>query len=82
VISKQNQSSGPERAETRFEAILARVLRSYHQDEGHGGANRICERILDEELVPVAREAFRHADEMPPDSEVLEVLDSETMHLL
>ena len=69
-------------AEAQFKAILERVLRAYHRDEGHGGANWIGERILDAELVPVAREAFLDADDMPPDHEVLQVLDGEGMHLL
>src|SRR5262249_32431034 len=69
------------RSLTQFEAILERVLRGYHQDEDHGGANWKKERILDAELVPVAREAFRDADDMPPDDEVLQVLDG-GMHLL
>jgi hypothetical protein len=58
------------------------VLRAYHQDEGHGGAKWIGENILDAELVPVAREAFLDSDDMPPDHEVLQVLDGEGMHLL
>jgi hypothetical protein len=57
------------------------VLRAYHRDEGHGDANWIGESILDGELVPVTREAFLTADDMPPDHEVLQVLD-EGMHLL
>ena len=32
--------------------------------------------------MPVAREAFLEADDMPPDHEVLQVLDGEGMHLL
>src|SRR5258708_3008474 len=68
--------------EGEVEAILERVLRAYHRDEGHGGANRIGESILDGDLVPVAREAFLGADDMPPDHDVLQVLDSEEMHLL
>ena len=54
----------------------------YHRDEGHGGAKCIGERILDVDLVPVAREAFLEADHMPPDHEVLQVLDGKGMHLL
>src|SRR4029450_503561 len=73
---------GPEHAEMQVQAILERVLRAYHRDEGHGGAHWIGARILDGELVPVAREAFLHADDMPPDHEVLEVLDGEGMSLL
>jgi hypothetical protein len=73
---------GPEHAEAQFKAILERVLRAYHRDDRHGGANWIGERILDEVLVPVAREAALSADDMPPDHEVLQVLDGEGLHLL
>jgi hypothetical protein len=63
-------------------AILERVLRAYHRDEGHGDANWIGERILDAVLGPVTREAFLASDDMPPDHEVLQVLEGEGMHLL
>jgi hypothetical protein len=82
---ERNQSRPIDRthhAEAQLEAILDRVLRTYHQNEGHGGANWIGESILDAALVPVAREAFLDADDMPPDHEVLEVLEREGMHLL
>ena len=82
VTTSRDEYFGPEHAEAQFKAILERVLRAYHRDEGHGGANWIGERILDGELVPVAREAFLDADDMPPDHEVLQVLDGEGMHLL
>ena len=72
----------PEHAEAQFETILERVLRAYHSDEGHGGANWMRERILDAELVPVAREAFLAADDLPPDHEVLALLGGEGIHLL
>jgi hypothetical protein len=39
--------------------------------------NWIGESILDAELVPVARAAFLDADHMPPDHEVLQVLDGD-----
>ncbi|MGH9256001.1 MAG: hypothetical protein ACRD3C_15690 [Vicinamibacterales bacterium] len=71
-----------EDAEAQFEAILERVLRAYHRNEGHGSADWIGETLLDAELVPVAREAFLDADDMPPDRAVLQVLDGEGMHLL
>ena len=38
--------------------------------------------MLDAELVPVAREAFLDADDLPADDEVLQILDSEPMQLL
>jgi hypothetical protein len=82
VTTSRDESFRPEHAEAQFKAILERVLRAYHRDEGHGGTNWIGENILDAELVPVAREAFLNADNMPPDREVLRVLDSEGMHLL
>jgi hypothetical protein len=75
-------SFGSTLAEAQFEAILERVLRAYHSDEGHGDANWSGERILDAELVPVAREAFLAADDLPPDHAVLEVLDGEGMSVL
>src|SRR5207245_7870778 len=62
--------------------MLGRVLRAYHRDEGHGGANWIGESLLDAVLVPVAREAFLEADDLPPDHEVLQILDGEGLHLL
>jgi len=69
-------------AEAQLEAIFEQVLRAYHQNVGHGGANWIGESILDAALVPVAREAFLDADDMPPDHEILQVLEREGMHLL
>jgi hypothetical protein len=82
VSASRYEPFGPALAEAQFEAILERVLRAYHRDEGHGGANRIGESILDGDLVPVAREAFLDADDMPPDHDVLQVLDREEMQLL
>ena len=82
VTRSRDKHLGPEHPEAQFKAILERVLRVYHRDEGHGGANCIGERILDVDLVPVAREAFLEADHMPPDHEVLQVLDGKGMHLL
>ena len=82
MTTSRDASFGPQDAEAQFEAILERVLRVYHQNEGHGGANWIGESLLDAVLVPVAREAFLDADDMPPDHEVLQVLDGEGMHLL
>jgi Calcineurin-like phosphoesterase len=82
VTTTRDEHVEPEHAEAQFKAILERVLRAYHRDEGHGGTNCIGERILDGELVPVAREAFLEADDMPPDQEVLQVLDGKGMHLL
>ena len=58
------------------------MLRAYHQNERHGDANWIGESILDAALAPVAREAFLDDDDMPPDHEVLQVLDAEGVPLL
>ena len=57
----------------QLEAILERALTAYHRDERHGGARWIGERVLDTELVPVTREAFRDADDLPSDEDVLRV---------
>jgi calcineurin-like phosphoesterase family protein len=78
----RDESSAHELLESRFEAILERVLRAYHRDEGHGGANWIRDRILDAELIPVTRAAFLDADELPDDREVLQVLDGGGLRLL
>lgn len=82
MTTSRDESFGPEHAEAQLEAILERVLRAYHRDAGHAGANWIGESILDAELVPVAHEAFLDVDDMPPDHEVLQVLDGEGMRLL
>jgi hypothetical protein len=59
----------------QLEAILERALTAYHRDERHGGAKWIDERVLDTELVPVTREAFRDADALPSDEEVLRTFE-------
>lgn len=82
VTASRDSSFGPQDAEARFEAILERALRVYHQNERHGGASWIGESLLDAMLVPVAREAFLDADDMPPDHEVLQALGAEGVHLL
>src|SRR5688572_1029447 len=65
----------------QLEAILERALTAYHRDELHGGARWVGQQILDDELVPVAREAFLDADDLPADSDVLQALN-EPMQLL
>jgi hypothetical protein len=60
----------------QLEAILERALTAYHRDERHGGAQWIDERVLDTELVPVTREAFRDVDDLPSDEEVLRTLEN------
>src|SRR5262245_23213241 len=82
VPTSRNGSLGPALADAQFEAILERVLRGYHRDQGHGGADRVGRSVLDADLVPVAREAFLDADDMPPDHDVLHVLDNQEMRLL
>ena len=74
VMNRQHLSEpGPK---DQLEAILERALTAYHRDERHGGARGIGERILDAELVPVTREAFRDADDLPSDEEVLQTFDA------
>ena len=72
----------PDAATHQLEAILERALTAYHDDELHGGARWVGERVLDAELVPVTREAFLDADDLPDDHEVLRVFDSESLQLL
>ena len=68
-------------AKDQLEAILERALTAYHHDERHGGAHWIDERLLDTELVPVTRDAFRDADDLPSDEEVLRTVE-EPLQLL
>src|SRR5262245_23734627 len=82
VTTNPDEHVGPEHAEARLNAILERALRIYHRDERHGGGKWIGERILDLALVPVARQAFLDADDMPPDREVLQILEGDGMDLL
>ena len=60
----------------QLEAILERALTAYHRDERHGGAQWIADRVLDTELVPVTREAFQDADDLPSDVEVLRTFEN------
>src|SRR5215813_12314522 len=82
MTETRSESFGSRNPKPPFEAIVERVLRAYHQDQCHGGAKGFGENILDAELVPVAREAFLQADNMPPDREILSVLESESLCLL
>src|SRR5688500_5865030 len=68
-------------AKDRLETVLERALTAYHRDERHGGAQWIGERVLDAELVPIAREAFCDADHLPSDDDVLAAI-AEPMQLL
>ena len=78
-MNSPNPSESP--LKDRLETILERALTAYHRDERHGGAERIGERLLDAELVPIAREAFRDADDLPSDREVWSAI-AEPMQLL
>ena len=80
MATRRDKLQGP--ASDRLEAILERALTAYHRNELHGGARWVGERMLDAELVPVTREAFLDADDLPSDRAVLQVLDSESMQLL
>ena len=82
MTTSRDEFLGPDHAEPLLHAILDRALRAYHRDERHGGANWVGERILEAVLVPVARAAFQSVDDMPPDHEVLQVLDGEGLRLL
>lgn len=82
VVTSRDQRYQRDPAKDRLEAILERALTAYHGDELHGGARWMGERILDAELVPVAREAFLDADDLPADHEVLQAFDHEPMRLL
>jgi len=77
-MDSQNQSEW--NPKDRLETILERALTAYHRDERHGGAEWVGERLLDAELVPIAREAFRDADDLPSDGEVLSAI-AEPMQL-
>src|SRR4026207_696357 len=60
----------------QLEAILERALTAYHRDERHGGDKWIDKRGLDNAPGPVTREAFRAADDLPSDQEVLRTFES------
>ena len=67
MITSRAEQVGPDQAEAQFQAILERVLRAYHRDEGHGGANWIGMNVLDPSLVPVApAEPGPHPDDVDP----------------
>ncbi|HSL20666.1 MAG TPA: metallophosphoesterase [Vicinamibacterales bacterium] len=66
----------------RLEAVFECALTAYHRDELHGGARWVGERVLDAELVPIAREAYLDADDLPAEHDVLQVFDGEPMQLL
>lgn len=72
----------PDPTSDRLEALLERALTAYLCDELHGDASWRGEGILDAELVPVTREAFRDADDLPDDAEVLQALAAGALPLL
>jgi hypothetical protein len=76
-MSPQNLSESRD----KLEAILERALNAYHRDERHGGAQWVGERILDAELVPITRDAFARADDLPPDRDIARALE-EPLQLL
>ena len=68
-------SAGSNAADVLFEAFLERALSAYYRGEGHVGADAAGPRAL-EWLVPTSRRAFQDADVLPPDAEVLGVLEA------
>ena len=82
VVTSGNERYHRDPTKDRLEKIFERALTAYHRDELHGGAHWVGERVLDAELVPVAREAFLDADDLPADQDVLQIFDSEPMQLL
>ena len=76
-------SAGSHAADVLFEAFLERALSAYYRGEGHGGADAAGPRALDAWLgVPTSRRAFQDADVLPPDAEVLGVLEAGQLDLL
>jgi hypothetical protein len=55
--------------------VLERVLAGYHRAERHGGAGRVTTNLLDGLLSTTTERAFRRADRLPPDGEVLRILE-------
>lgn len=82
MVNSPDKPSRPDQAERCLEAVLARALTAYQRGERHGEADWQGEGILDAELVPIAREAFSHADDLPSDEEVLSILEREALELL
>ena len=75
-------SAGSNAADVLFEAFLERALSAYYRGEGHVGADAAGPRALDAWLVPTSRRAFQDADVLPPDAEVLGVLEAGQLDLL
>jgi hypothetical protein len=73
MVMSRHQPPNPR---DQLEAILERALIAYHRDEHHGGAHWMAEQVLDAVLVPITRDAFREADDLPSDEEVLQAFDA------
>jgi hypothetical protein len=82
VISNRDLRHPHDQARHRVETIFERAVTRYHGDELHGGARWVGDRVLDELLMPIARDAFLDADDLPADEEILEILRDGTMQLL
>ncbi|MGB2714436.1 MAG: metallophosphoesterase [Vicinamibacterales bacterium] len=81
MVTSQDKRFQQDPPGDQLEAILERALTAYHRHELHGGARWVGQQVLDDELVPVAREAFLDADDLPADCDVLQALN-EPMQLL
>jgi hypothetical protein len=72
----------PEDPHSRVGRVLEHVLAGYHRAERHGGADRVTTSLLDGLLVATTEGAFKGADRLPPDAEVLRVLEDAEPELL
>jgi Calcineurin-like phosphoesterase len=72
----------PEDPHSRVGRVLERVLAGYHRAERHGGADRVTTSLLDGLLARTTERAFGRADRLPPDAEVLRVLEETEPELL
>ena len=71
-----------EDAHSRVGRVLERVLGGYHRAKRHGGADRVTTNVLDALLAATTERAFRRADALPPDAEVLGILEDARPELL
>jgi Calcineurin-like phosphoesterase len=72
----------PEEALSHVGRVLERVLTGYHRAKRHGGADRVTTSELDGLLAATTERAFRRADRLPPDAEVLRILEDTRPELL
>jgi hypothetical protein len=72
----------PEEALSHVGRVLERVLTGYHRAKLHGGADRVTTSELDGLLAATTERAFRRADRLPPDAEVLRILEDTRPELL